>query len=417
MSTPAAIINIDAVDAHKPDRLWRRLVSNPRIIIGGGMVFLIVATSLITMIWTLKDGHNLYYDKQQSSLTDRPPAWAFAQVTRVSVPRSGTQQRRLGNDLTAVRSTSTAIELAWIDRYRGQSGFRLERALAVGDQRGQYTELGTFPAGVTTFKDETVVAGTVYLYRLWPTDVREVAAVFGTDRLGRSLLARCLLGGSISIMVGLAAATIAVLLGVSIGLVAGFRGGWTDAFLMRLVDIMYGLPYILLVILFKVAFEPHVERFFGGNTRIANIVTLFVAIGLVSWLTMARVVRGQVLSLRSQAFIEAARAVGLPEWRIFLRHLLPNLVGPITVYATLTVPQAILQESFLSFLGIGISAPMPSWGNLASDGLQGALNPFESYWWQLVFPCTLLTVTLLSLNYFGDGLRDIFDPKRESAKI
>ena len=231
---------------------------------------------------------------------------------------------------------------------------------------------------------------------------------FGTDVQGRSLLGRCLLGGAISLAVGAAAATISVVLGVSVGLFAGYRGGWVDALLMRLVDILYGLPYILIVILFQIAFR---------SSRVGSVVVLFVAIGLVSWLTMARVVRGQVLSLRAQPFIEACRASGLTEWRIFTRHLLPNLVGPIIVYATLTVPQAILQESFLSFLGIGIQKPLPSWGSLASDGLLPALNPIEHRWWLLLFPCLLLATTLLSLNFLGDGLRDVFDPKREAAKI
>jgi ABC-type dipeptide/oligopeptide/nickel transport system permease subunit len=131
---------------------------------------------------------------------------------------------------------------------------------------------------------------------------------------------------------------------------------------------------------------------------------------------MARVVRGQVLSIRSQPYIEACRAIGLPQWRIFIKHILPNLVGPITVYATLTVPSAILQESFLSFLGVGVNPPMPTWGSLASDGV-AALSPVKIYWWMLVFPCLLLVITLLSLNFVGDGLRDIFDPKREAAKI
>jgi oligopeptide transport system permease protein len=236
----------------------------------------------------------------------------------------------------------------------------------------------------------------------------DVARWFGTDGLGRSLLGRCLLGGAISLAIGIAAATISVVLGVSVGLLAGYRGGWVDALLMRMVDVLYGLPYILMVVLFKIAFERG-----GGN----NLVVLFVAIGLVSWLTMARVVRGQVLSLRAQPFIEAARAAGLTQWRIFLRHLLPNLVGPITVYATLIIPQAILQESFLSFLGIGIQKPLPTWGSLASEGLLPALNPIYGRWWMLVFPCGLLAITLLSLNYLGDGLRDVLDPKRDEAKV
>jgi ABC-type dipeptide/oligopeptide/nickel transport system permease subunit len=148
----------------------------------------------------------------------------------------------------------------------------------------------------------------------------------------------------------------------------------------------------------------------------ANLVVLFAAIGLVSWLTMARVVRGQVLSLRGLPYIEACRALGLKERRVFLRHILPNLVGPITVYATLTVPSAILQESFLSFLGVGVNPPLATWGSLASEGVE-QLSPLRFYWWLLVFPCALLAVTLLSLNFLGDGLRDVFDPKKEAAKI
>jgi len=239
---------------------------------------------------------------------------------------------------------------------------------------------------------------------------------FGSDTLGRSLLSRCLLGGTISLGIGVAAASISVVLGVSVGLLAGYRGGWIDALLMRTVDVLYGLPYVLLIILMKIALEPALGKI-GLKPVAANLVVLFLAIGLVSWLTMARVVRGQVLSLRSQPFIEACQASGLTEWRIFTRHLLPNLIGPISVYATLTVPQAILQESFLSFLGIGIQPPMPTWGLLASDGLMPALNPIHHYWYMLLTPCLLLSITLLSLNFLGDGLRDVFDPKRDAAKV
>jgi oligopeptide transport system permease protein len=239
---------------------------------------------------------------------------------------------------------------------------------------------------------------------------------FGTSKLGQSLLGQCLAGGVISLTIGLAAAAISVVLGVTVGLVAGYLGGWIDGLLMRTVDVLYALPYILLVILFKIAMEiPLQKRLHSGAA--ANLVVLFLSIGLVSWLTMARVIRGQVLSLRTLPFVEAARAAGAPRRRIFLRHLLPNLIGPITVYATLTVPQAILQESLLSFLGIGIQKPMPTWGSLASDGLGLALAPVSSCWWLLLFPCTLLGVTLLALNFVGDGLRDAFDPRREGAKI
>ncbi|HWB52584.1 MAG TPA: ABC transporter permease [Tepidisphaeraceae bacterium] len=252
------------------------------------------------------------------------------------------------------------------------------------------------------------------LVRLAPA-MKHAAQWFGMDDLGRSLFGRCLLGGTISLGIGFAAATISMILGVSVGLVAGYRGGWTDSALMRIVDILYGLPYILMVILLKIAFEPMLARIF--NPAAANLVVLFSAIGLVSWLTMSRVVRGQVLSLRSQPFIEACRAMGLGETRIFFRHILPNLIGLVIVYATLTVPVAILEESFLSFLGVGIAPPMPTWGSLASAGLLPALNPLNHRWWMLFFPCILLAVTLLCLNFLGDGLRDLFDPKREAAKI
>ena len=245
--------------------------------------------------------------------------------------------------------------------------------------------------------------------------IQHAWVLFGTDALGRGMLSRCLLGGTISLTIGIAAAAISVFLGVSIGLVAGYRGGWIDALLMRSVDILYGLPYILIIVLLKIALEPALGKL-RINPIAVNLMVLFLAIGLVSWLTMARVIRGQVLSLRALPFIEACKANGLTEWRIFTRHLLPNLIGPITVYATLTVPAAILEESFLSFLGIGIQPPVPTWGSLASDGLMPALNPIHHHWYMLVIPCLLLSITLLSLNFLGDGLRDVFDPKRDAAK-
>lgn len=235
---------------------------------------------------------------------------------------------------------------------------------------------------------------------------------FGTDELGRGLLGRCLLGGTISLMIGTAAAAISVVLGVGVGMLAGYRGGWVDSLLMRLVDVFYGLPYILMVVLLKIALEPTLNRTGWVSPAAANLIVLFLAIGLVSWLTLARVVRGQVLALRNQPFIEAARAAGLGSRRIFFVHLFPNLLGPVIVYATLIVPQAILQESFLSFLGIGIQPPMPTWGSLASTGLLPALNPVDHRWYVLAIPCALLAVTLLCLNFLGDGLRDAFDVRR-----
>lgn len=243
----------------------------------------------------------------------------------------------------------------------------------------------------------------------------------GTDDLGRSLLWRSLLGGSISLGIGAASAAMAVCIGVAWGGLAGFIGGKVDSVMMRIVDVLYGLPYVLLVVMINLAIQPFVQRLLGWvvdvetSRQLAGVVTLFVAIGSVSWLVMARVIRGQVLSLREQPFIEAARAMGFGPWRIMRVHLLPNLVGPIIVYATLTIPAAILQESFLSFLGIGVQPPLPSWGNLAAEGISEiytlARTPARSAWWLLLFPCLLLACTLMALNFLGDALRNSLDPR------
>lgn len=236
--------------------------------------------------------------------------------------------------------------------------------------------------------------------------------LLGTDELGRSLLWRTLYGGAISLTLGLLAALIAVVIGTGYGAVAGYIGGRCDAVMMRIVDVLFALPYMLLVMLFAVSIGAWLEQWGPFGSEWSRFVVLALAIGGVSWLTMARVVRGQVLSLREQPFIEAARALGIPTHRILLRHLLPNLVGPVVVFATLTVPQAILQESFLSFLGVGVQPPQATWGSLAADGVR-LLNPVRFDWWLMLFPCAALSVTLLALNFVGDGLRDAFDVRSE----
>lgn len=243
-----------------------------------------------------------------------------------------------------------------------------------------------------------------------------ISSWFGHDDLGRSLLFRVLPGFLVSFGIGLAAAVMAIGVGTLWGALAALWGGRVDAIMMRLVDVLYGLPYILMVILLQIALTGSLTALLGQRTSRANLVIMLVAIGGVSWLSVARIVRGQVLSLRSQPFIEAARAAGAGPLRILRVHLLPNLIGPITAYGSLVVPQAILQESFLSFLGIGVQPPTPSLGRLAADGVE-AVNMFVGYWWLIVFPCAVLVITLLCLNFIGDALREVLDPKSSAARV
>jgi oligopeptide transport system permease protein len=221
----------------------------------------------------------------------------------------------------------------------------------------------------------------------------------GTDNAGRDQLARVLQGGQISLFVGIIATLVSLLIGVSYGAIAGYIGGRTDNIMMRLVDVLYSLPYVIVVIVLL--------SMFRGQTARGQLILLFVALGSVSWLTMSRIVRGQVLSLKNQEFVLAAKATGVSTPRIIFRHIVPNTLGPVIVYATLTIPQIMLTEAFLSFLGFGVQAPLASWGSLTSDGIQNiAIFP-----WQLIFPGVTMALTLFSLNFLGDGLRDALDPQ------
>ncbi|MEZ4216370.1 MAG: ABC transporter permease [Myxococcota bacterium] len=227
-------------------------------------------------------------------------------------------------------------------------------------------------------------------------------AWLGRDALGRDVLARVLVGGRTSLLVGVTATVASVVIGVLYGMVAGFYGGWIDEAMMRLVDFLYGLPYMFLVILIMLLFD---------ETARGNPLPVFLALGLVQWLTMARIVRGETRALREREFVLAARTIGASDLRVLLRHVLPNLLGVISVYATLTVPSVILLESFLSFLGLGVAL---SWGRLAAEAVD-IVNPIRSTWWLLAAPSAFLAVTLLALNFVGDGLRDALDPRSDAS--
>ncbi len=242
--------------------------------------------------------------------------------------------------------------------------------------------------------------------------------LLGTDQSGRDLLARLLYGGQISLLVGIVATTVSVIIGLSYGAIAGYAGGKTDSVMMRIVDILYGLPFLVLVILFSLLISEHAKDLTDSMIhrwpdhevvikKIINLVPLFVAIGALGWLTMARVARAQVISLKKQEFVEAAVSLGLSHRKILLRHIMPNMLGPIIVYATLTVPGFVLTEATLSFLGLGVESPNSSWGILLSEGA----NYMETHPRLLIIPSVVFSLTLFALNFLGDGLRDALDPK------
>ena len=295
------------------------------------------------------------------------------------------------------------------------------------EHRSPWVKLRRNPAVIVSFSILVVAALAAALGpALMPATAGEVTRnsflppsaqhLFGTDLNGRDLLYRVMLGAQISLIVGVTGALVSFAVGIVYGLIAGYTGGRTDSIMMRLVDILYAIPRLIFLLVLITALDPLVRKamaIYGLQTLTgySKVFILVLCLGMTEWLTMARIVRGQVLSLKSRNFVVASRSIGQSHRNIIFQHLLPNLMGPALVYLTLTVPAVILDESFLSFLGVGVQAPLASWGLLLSDAAQ-VINPIKGYWWLLLFPVIAMSMTLLAFNFLGDGLRDALDPRQ-----
>ena len=327
---------------------WLRLRKNKLAVLGAIFVAL-VAVACVCGPWLSHYG----YEEQKLDLRASPP---MAKVV----------------DIFKLDDLKNPVSWSYVQRLRDENEF---------SQAPNATEL------VNRIDHGEAITYNDRVYRL-----SKERHILGTDTLGRDLLVRVFYGGRVSLGVGLAATFVALTIGVIYGAIAGYFGGKLDSGMMRFVDIVYSLPFTIFVILLMV--------FFGRD-----IYLLFVAIGAVEWLTMARIVRGQVLAIKRMEYVEAARSLGFSEWRIIFRHILPNVLGPVVVYTTLTIPEVMLLEAFLSFLGLGVQPPMSSWGLLIKDGAE----KMEEFSWLLIYPGLVFSLTLFSLNFLGDGLRDALD--------
>ncbi len=376
---------------------WRRLRNNKVSMVALGIIFLylifaFIGPMLIPYAYEefVSGSENLY--PWHYSLEDQKLLESFSgnDDERLKVAIDAATKEK-GSDLTSIEVATIKAKVKAnklnINDFKKQNGIHLE---AFGYSKAELTRIAN---GEKVFPH-----------------------VFGTDKFGRDIMVRIMIGTRVSMLIGICAALLVLLIGATYGSISGFVGGKTDAIMMRVAELIYSVPEVLVVLLISTALQPALiafqnrgEGFFQNLVGVMgpNLISLFVAFGLLYWVTMARIIRGQILQLKEQEFVSAAKALGASSGRIIKRHLLPNCIGQIVVTTCLQIPEAIFLESFLSFLGVGVSAPMTSLGSMAADALSG----FQTYSYRLVIPSLILSVMILALNLFGDGLRDALDPR------
>jgi oligopeptide transport system permease protein len=401
---------------------WRRLLKNKAALVGGAIVVLMILIALSADLISAYGTHFTQEEPHQSYIIKPPMArsvpakhltflstdtYGFSYVDRDGDGKATAQEfsaalQRLEFDRMDTDGDGALSEAEFNDAPHGLVGNEAELATNDSDGDGalqleetrKFTDIFPRAEAAAFVRQNDKDDDEEISQAEFPGVPAPRVHLLGADTRGRDLLTRLIYGGRISLAVGLLATLVSFIIGVTWGAVAGFLGGRVDNLMMRIVDVMYGLPFMFVVILLMVLFGK-------------NIMLLFLALGAIQWLTMSRIVRGQVISLKKREFVEAAFSIGVNKMTIVFRHLIPNALGPIIVYSTLTVPAVMLEEAFLSFLGLGVQPPYASWGSLASEGREY----LELYPWLILYPGLALAVTLLSLNFLGDGLRDALDPQ------